>query len=191
MAGRHQVKSGAPFNAGRGLTHGHRYREGRPPRSVGIGVPPQKHTHRLHLRGPHMGATCVPEVQTKVDHLLLLLRRESATITPALDMCPFTSAAIHLSLLQWKALASRKGRKRIHGSAGDECDRRKGWRVHGQGRHLKDYLLQIISVNSQVAISRRVHRYKLALRDRQATTGRREEEGRKLPMEWGCHINVE
>ena len=41
----------------------------------------------------------------------------------------------------------------------------------------KERLLQMVAVTSQVAISRRVHRYKLPLRDRQATRGRREEEG--------------
>ena len=39
--------------------------------------------------------------------------------------------------------------------------------------------------------SRRVHRYKLTLRGRQATRGRREEEGGLMPMAWGCHIDVE
>ena len=48
----------------------------------------------------------------------------------------------------------------------------------------KERLLQIISVTSQVAISRRVHRYKLALRDRQASR-RRREEGGLLPMALG------
>ena len=55
----------------------------------------------------------------------------------------------------------------------------------------KERLLQIVSVTSQVAISRRVHLYKLALRDRQATRGRREEEGVLMPMVWGCHIDAE
>ena len=41
----------------------------------------------------------------------------------------------------------------------------------------KERLLQIVSVTSQVATSRRVHRYKLVLRDRQATGWRREEGG--------------
>ena len=50
--------------------------------------------------------------------------------------------------------------------------------------------LQKVSVASQVAILRRVHRYKLVLRDRQATRGRREEEGGLMPMAWGCHIDV-
>ena len=51
----------------------------------------------------------------------------------------------------------------------------------------KEHLFQIISVTTQVAISRRVHRYKLALRDRQATRGRRKEDGGLLPMAWGWH----
>ena len=36
----------------------------------------------------------------------------------------------------------------------------------------KERLFQIISVTTQVAISRRVHRYRLSLRDSQAATGR-------------------
>ena len=55
----------------------------------------------------------------------------------------------------------------------------------------KERPLQIVSVTSQVAISRRVHRYKLTLRDRQAARGRREEEGGLMPMAWGCHIDAE
>ena len=55
----------------------------------------------------------------------------------------------------------------------------------------KERLLQIVSVTSQVAISRRVHRYKLALRDRQASRGEREEDEGLKPMAWGFHIDVE
>ena len=55
----------------------------------------------------------------------------------------------------------------------------------------KERLLQIVSVTTQIAISRRVHRYKLALRDRQAARGRREEEEGLMPMAWGFHIDVE
>ena len=51
----------------------------------------------------------------------------------------------------------------------------------------EEHLFQTISVTTQVAISRRVHRYKLALRDRQATRGRRKEDGGLLPMAWGWH----
>ena len=46
------------------------------------------------------------------------------------------------------------------------------------------------AVTSPVAISRRVHRCKLALRGRQATRGKREEDGGLIPMAWGCHIDV-
>ena len=46
----------------------------------------------------------------------------------------------------------------------------------------KKRLFQIISVTTQVAISRRVHRYKLALRDRQAARGREERAGGMRPM---------
>ena len=49
----------------------------------------------------------------------------------------------------------------------------------------KRRLLQIISLTTQVAISRQVQRYKLALRDRQAARGKREEGGVKMPMTWG------
>ena len=55
----------------------------------------------------------------------------------------------------------------------------------------RDRFLQIVSVTSEVAISRRVHRYKLALRDRRATRGRKKEEGGLLSMAWGWHIDTE
>ena len=55
----------------------------------------------------------------------------------------------------------------------------------------KKHLFQIISVTTHVAISRRVHRYKLTLRDRQAARGRREEDGGLLPMVWGWHVDAE
>ena len=49
----------------------------------------------------------------------------------------------------------------------------------------KKRLFQIISVTTQVAISRRVHRYRLALRDRQAARGREEKAGGPRPLAWG------
>ena len=55
----------------------------------------------------------------------------------------------------------------------------------------KERLLQIISVTTQVAISRRVHRYKIALRDPQAARWRREEGGVMMPITWGWHIDEE
>ena len=53
----------------------------------------------------------------------------------------------------------------------------------------KERLFQIISVTTQVAISRRVHRYRLALRDRQASRGREEEAGGLRPLALGGNID--
>ena len=55
----------------------------------------------------------------------------------------------------------------------------------------KEHLFQIISVTTQVAILRRVHRYKLALRDRQAARGRKEEDGGLLSMAREWHVDAE
>ena len=52
----------------------------------------------------------------------------------------------------------------------------------------KECLLQIFPVTSQVAISHRVHRYKLALRNQQATRGRREEERGKRAVANGVGL---
>ena len=70
----------------------------------------------------------------------------------------------------------------VGGTDGGSLSRKGVW---------KEYLFQIISVTTQVAISRRVHRYKLALRDRQATRGSREEDGGLLLMAWGWHVDAE
>ena len=56
----------------------------------------------------------------------------------------------------------------------------------------KKPLFQIISLTTQVAISRRVHhRHQLAPRGRQACRGRREVNGVPLPVTWGCSIDEE
>ena len=53
----------------------------------------------------------------------------------------------------------------------------------------KERLLQIISMTTQVAISRRVHRYRLPLRDRQAARGREEESRGVRPLAWGGNFD--
>lgn len=55
----------------------------------------------------------------------------------------------------------------------------------------KSRLIQTVSVTSQVAISRRVHPYKLALRDRGGVRGKREEQRRLMQMAWGWQVDVE
>ena len=52
----------------------------------------------------------------------------------------------------------------------------------------KERLFQIILVTTQVAISRRVKRYRLSLRDRQAARGREEESGGLRPLAWGGNV---
>eukprot|EP00904_Undaria_pinnatifida_P007537 jgi/Undpi1/3913/HiC_scaffold_16.g07281.m1 len=53
----------------------------------------------------------------------------------------------------------------------------------------KERLFQIIPVTTQVVISRRVHRYRLSLRDRQAARGRKEESGGLRPLVWGGNVD--
>ena len=55
----------------------------------------------------------------------------------------------------------------------------------------KECLFQIIAVTAQVAISRRVHRYKMALRDRQAARGKEEEAGGLRPITRGWDTGEE
>ena len=57
----------------------------------------------------------------------------------------------------------------------------------------KERLLQVISVATQVAISRRVQRYKLALRGRQEVEGRRtgSTSNSSTPMIWGCSVDAQ
>ena len=53
----------------------------------------------------------------------------------------------------------------------------------------KERLFQITSVTTHVAISRRVNRYGLSLRDRQASRGREEELRGLRPLAWGGDID--
>ena len=55
---------------------------------------------------------------------------------------------------------------------------------------VKERLLQIISVITQVAISRRVARFKLQLRDRQEIRSRGGGDDRPTPMAWGWSLDA-
>lgn len=50
---------------------------------------------------------------------------------------------------------------------------------------------KILSGTIQVAISRRLYRYKLALRDRQIVRDKRGEDAGLLSMVWGWHVDAE
>ena len=54
---------------------------------------------------------------------------------------------------------------------------------------IKERLLQVVSVATQVAISRRVQRYKLSLRGRQEIEGRATGNGDSAPMIWGWSLD--
>ena len=97
----------------------------------------------------------MPEALTKMDQLLQLLRRKSTTITPALGICPSTSAAINL--LPFFVVESF-GRLGTQGS--EVLDQLAAIAVGGTdgARYpskdvCKKHLFQIISVTTQVAIS--------------------------------------
>ena len=106
----------------------------------------------------------MPEVLTKMDQLLQLLGRESATTTPALDTCPSTSAAILVTLaMESVGRLGREGSELVDQLATSVVGGRDGGAMAKKGI-CKQRFSEIVSVTSQVAISRRVHRYKLALR---------------------------
>ena len=57
---------------------------------------------------------------------------------------------------------------------------------------LKEHLSQIVSETTQVAISRRVSRFKLQLRDRQDVRGSQGGgDDRPIPMAWGWSVDAE
>ena len=57
--------------------------------------------------------------------------------------------------------------QRLHRTTGSQRCEPKGGRVSGEEGLLKESLLQIVSVTTQVAISQRASQFKLQLRDRQ------------------------
>ena len=127
MSVRHRVESGAPFNTGRDLREDIVIERGGLRDASASDFQQYIYSSTSPTWTPKRGSTCGSEVLTNMDWLFPLLRRESATTTPVLDMCPSTSAAINLSPLGWKALGVSDGKERIHRSAGDECGRRMGW----------------------------------------------------------------
>lgn len=61
----------------------------------------------------------------------------------------------------------------------------------GQKGVIKERLRQVVSVATQVAISRRVQRYKLSLRGRQEIEGRTTRTGESAPMIWGWSLDAQ
>ena len=141
---RHQVESGAPFNADRDLRMENRYREGRPPRRVGIGFPTQKHTSRRHLRAGSAdqdGSAASNSEARKRDHYARV------------GHVPFDDRSHKLVTLAVES----DGRLGMEGSKfTDQLAASvvggRDWGAMAKKGICKERLLQIISVTSQVAI---------------------------------------
>lgn len=73
--------------------------------------------HVKYIQAPRLESTSVPGVLIEMDQPHPLMRRGSATTTPALDMRTSMSAATSLLNLRWKAFDVLKGRKRHDPSA--------------------------------------------------------------------------
>ena len=177
MSIRHQAESGAPFHANGGLrmdvvieagglrdVAASEYRD----KSIFLDV--------TYMRTHKRGSTCGKAARIETDQLFLLPRRASATTTLVQDRCPSTSDKLAtLAVVSF----GRLGRERS-----DLIDQIAASIVGGADALslarkdvCKKSLFQIISVTTQVVISRRVHRYRLVLRDRQAARGREEKAG--------------
>ena len=114
-----QVESGAPFNADRDLRMDIVAERGGLRDSSASDFRHKNMLMDVTYADPQAGVHLRAGSAGQMDQLLQLLRRESATTTPAFDMCPPTSAVIGLSPLRWKALSV---------SAGKEANSSFSWR---------------------------------------------------------------
>ena len=107
-------------------------------------------TPRRHVCGPTSGGPHAGRQRGSkwISDLLPLPRRASATTTLVRDRCPSTIAATNSPPSRWKALGASVKKAATDTDASSLA--RKGV--------CKKRLFQIISVTTQVAISRRVHR---------------------------------
>ena len=156
----------------------HRYEEGRRHRRVGIGFPTKKYIHRHHPREPPSGGSPASR-SAHLDGSLASTSKErkhdhyARSRHLSLDERSNTLATITVD--RFRRLG-REGSEFIDQLATSVVAGR-----HGGAMAMKDICkenhLHIPSVTSQVAISRRVHPYKFALRDGQAARGNREDKG--------------
>ena len=121
-------------------------------------------------------------------------RREIASTTFVHDACPLTSAALQLPLYLAGESFGRLGEEGyefIDELATHAAGGRDGGSMAQKGI-FKERLLQVISVATQVAISRRFQRYKLSLRGRQQEEGRRAglASNTSTPMTWGWSVDA-
>ena len=192
MSVRHQVKSGAPFNADRGLRLGIVSERGGLQdasasdfrhKSVLIDITyadPQAGVHMRVASADQDGSAASTSEARKLNHYARVGH---------VSFDERSHELVTLAVESFRRLG-REGSKFIDQLATSVVGGRDGRAMAKKGI-CKERLLPVVSVTSQVAISRRVHRYKLALRHRQATRERGEEERGLMPMAWGCHTDVE
>ena len=127
-----------------------------------------------------------------MDQLLQRLRREKRNHYPRVRHVSFDELSHKPVTLVVESFGrlGREGSEFIDQLATSIVRGRDGGAMAKKGI-CKERLLHIVSVTSQVAISRRVHRHMLTLGDRQATRGKREQSGGLMPTARSCHIDVE
>lgn len=159
--------------------NGHCYRKGRPLRCRATGISQQSGTGQHYVcrptsSGPH---ACRHRGLADMGWLLLNLGRTTAATTLDREKFPPTSAATNSPPSRWKNLgasemkASTKSTRWRQTLSEGRTD--SPYRGTGSARNVcKQRVVLIISVPTLVAISPRVHRYKLALRNRKAALRR-------------------
>ena len=128
----------------------------------------------------------MPEVLTKMYQLLQLPRRESATTTPALGMyVSFDERSHELITLEVESFGRlrREASEVVDWLATSVVGGRGGGAMAKKGI-FKERLLHIskYTVLWPLRLRSHVHRYKLAIPDRQEIKGRRERERGLMPM---------
>ena len=169
----------SPLSRQQGFTNGRCYRGGRTPRCYAMYRNKSILLVDLRMRTHKLGSTCGQAAQTETGQLLPLPWRASATTSLVRDR-PLTSTATNLPPSRWNALGVSGRRQRPDRSGSGQHTRRDGRR---------NAFFQIICVTTQVAISRKFHRYRLALKGRQAARGREEEARGLWPMAWGENVD--
>ena len=140
------------------------------------------------MRTYKQGSTCGQEARIETDQRLPLPRHASATTTLVRGRCPSTNAATTALVVESFGRLGKEGSDLIDLVAASIVGVTDASSLARKGV-CKERLFQIISVTTQVAISRRVHRYRLSLGDRQAARGREEESGGLRRLAWGGNVD--
>ena len=187
---RHQGDSGAPFHADRDLRMDIVIEAGWTKRCYGIGVPRQVDTPRCHVCGPASRGSHASRKRGSKRISGFHFRGAQAHDYARPGGVSFDERSYKLATLAAE-IFGRFGKE-----SSDLIDQVAASIVGGTDALslarkgvCKERLFQIIYVTTQVAILRRVHRYRLSLRDRQAARGRQEESGGLRPLAWDGNVD--